>query len=245
MSKNICCEKCRRIQHVTLRADIGVPDRKMVILCADAACPCHTTTQKRECKNCGHTIPATLCECGSDCSCHTQTAPSCEGAEGGRKTRGDSSIPPEKREQGVYYDKKTAEQWDECCEECFDVTHEKTYPAHTPFYACLKLDCKCHTQKPLQDKLESHSSVNSDSHQQSSGIEEIEKCFLTERLTDWPVPTVRVNPDTLKTVVQAMEARIRTEEREVANLAIAMARADEAEKCEEHIEKAAAPTKSK
>ncbi len=55
-------------------------------------------------------------------------------------------------------------------------------------------------------------------------IKEVEKCFLTERMTDWPVPTVRVNPDTLKSIVQSLltsfEAHIR---------------ADEADTCDKHI----------
>lgn len=33
---------------------------------------------------------------------------------------------------------------------------------------------------------------------------DIKACFLTEKLTDYPVPTVRVNPDTLLTVVKAL-----------------------------------------
>lgn len=32
----------------------------------------------------------------------------------------------------------------------------------------------------------------------------IKACFLTERMTDWPVPTVRVNPDTLLIVVKGL-----------------------------------------
>lgn len=31
---------------------------------------------------------------------------------------------------------------------------------------------------------------------------EVKKCFLTERMTDWPIPTVRVNPDTLMEIIK-------------------------------------------
>jgi len=43
-------------------------------------------------------------------------------------------------------------------------------------------------------------------HTHTDWEEGIEACFLTERLNDWPVPTVRVNPDTLKTVVKGLLA---------------------------------------
>lgn len=35
----------------------------------------------------------------------------------------------------------------ECCEECYDVAYEKTYPAHTAVEGCTKgfKDCPCHT----------------------------------------------------------------------------------------------------
>ncbi len=49
-----------------------------------------------------------------------------------------------KREQGIYYDEETAAQWGECCEKCSDVHFEKTYPAHTAYFACLNLKCECH-----------------------------------------------------------------------------------------------------
>jgi hypothetical protein len=45
-------------------------------------------------------------------------------------------------------------------------------------------------------------------------LEEIKKCFLTERLTDYPVPTVRVNPDTLLHVVRTLLATREAKARE-------------------------------
>ncbi len=42
-------------------------------------------------------------------------------------------------------------------------------------------------------------------------LEAVQACFLTERLTDWPVPTVRVNPDTLTHIVQSALHRIAEE----------------------------------
>lgn len=48
---------------------------------------------------------------------------------------------------------------------------------------------------------------------------DIKACFLTEKLTDYPVPTVRVNPDTLLTVVKAL-----------LTTQIALAKAEEREK---------------
>lgn len=56
------------------------------------------------------------------------------------------------REQGIFYDEKTAKQWGECCEKCGDVTFDKTYPAHTPYYACTNLKCICHLAAPTEEE---------------------------------------------------------------------------------------------
>lgn len=36
---------------------------------------------------------------------------------------------------------------EKCCEECYDVHYEKTWPEHTAYPACINLNCKCHTPK--------------------------------------------------------------------------------------------------
>lgn len=63
--------------------------------------------------------------------------------------------PQKKREEGIFYDKKTASQWGECCEQCCDVHFEKTYPAHTAYLACTNLKCECHTpaKVPMTDVM--------------------------------------------------------------------------------------------
>lgn len=58
---------------------------------------------------------------------------------------------------------------------------------------CNNTRCTCHTTTESEEWKET-----------------IEICFLTERMTDWPVPTVRVNPDTLKTVVQTLLTKQKT-----------------------------------
>ena len=61
----------------------------------------------------------------------------------------------EPREQGVFYPDDIG-----CCEECIDVHFEKTYPAHTAYYACANLKCKCHaitrTEKENYERDHSH-----------------------------------------------------------------------------------------
>lgn len=50
------------------------------------------------------------------------------------------------REEGVFYPEEfiARKGWGECCEECYNVHFEHTYPAHTPYFACENLQCKCH-----------------------------------------------------------------------------------------------------
>lgn len=44
---------------------------------------------------------------------------------------------------------------------------------------------------------------------------EVKKCFLTERMTDWPIPTVRVNPDTLMEIIKHQIDRAREESKHI------------------------------
>lgn len=51
-------------------------------------------------------------------------------------------------QEGIFYHENTFPL--ECCESCADVHFEKTYPAHTAYFACTNLACECHNPNPLE-----------------------------------------------------------------------------------------------
>lgn len=48
----------------------------------------------------------------------------------------------QEKQEGVFYPEQN-----DCCEKCHDVYFEKTYPAHTPYHACVNQKCVCHQEK--------------------------------------------------------------------------------------------------
>lgn len=51
-------------------------------------------------------------------------------------------VPSGEKQEGVFYPEQN-----DCCEKCHDVYLEKTYPAHTPYHACVNQKCECHQEK--------------------------------------------------------------------------------------------------
>lgn len=81
-----------------------------------------------------------------------------------------------------------------CCPSCDGRIQQGVFSE--PF--CVNPTCNCHTQ------VSPHTNTEKEGWKK-----DVQACFLTERMTDMPVPTVRVNPDTLMQIVQGLISRTR------------------------------------